>query len=183
MSRELRPLDRLTAIDETHILLAQVTGSMLSLERLHNTVNSISLSTSVPQDITDQFDVARNLAVYSYFYYPFAQEMQAKLYTVIEYALRRCSGAHGRPHFKQMITDAVEQGLIKDAGFRHIQTPDPSNPYSRKLPEIIPKLRNTLAHGSNQLTPDLIWPLERAADLINQLFPETTTLNKEQNAA
>lgn len=93
-----------------------------------------------------------------------------KTYSVMEMALRSYYDAGTRKSLKSLVMTAVESGVITDAGFRHVPD-DSDNPYSKNFVDTYPKLRNTMAHGSNLLMPDCIDFLERCADVVNQLFP------------
>lgn len=182
MSRDFKRLDQLTQIDETHVLLGQVTGRTLDLGLLYRAVESIELDPAVPEDIRGQFDVARNMALYSYFFYALAPEVQLKTFTVVELALRRRAGDEKGKMLRALLKRAVLEGWIRDSGFRHIEKPLADNPYCHSLVESLPALRNNSAHGSTNLTPDTVWYLECCADLVNQLFGSTST-TKESSVA
>lgn len=182
MSRHFKRLEDLTKIDESHVLLAQMTGRVLDLDRLYRSVASIELNEGVPEDIRGQFNVARNMALYTYFCYDLAPEAQLKTFTVIELALRhRANNPKGKT-LRPLLKLAVSQGWIRDSGFRHIKNPLPENPYSCSLIDTIPELRNESAHGSTNLSPETVWYLERCADLVNQLF-QPAPVNKGDSVA
>lgn len=75
---ELKKLDQLMKMDETHQLFSQITGRLIDLELLHEAVSAITLHEGVPEDIRGQFNVARNMALYQYFHYALAPEIQLK---------------------------------------------------------------------------------------------------------
>lgn len=170
MSRDFKRLHELTQIDESHILLGQVTGRTLDLNSLYRAVESIELAATAPEDIRGQFNVARNMALYAYFFYALAPEVQLKTFTVIELALRRRAGDPKGKTLRPLLKLAVSEGWICDAGFRHIERPLEDNPYCHSLMNTLPAIRNDSAHGSTDLTSDTVWYLERCADLVNQLF-------------
>lgn len=167
---DLKELGELTEIDERHLLIGQLTGKVPNLKKRHKLISEISLHAGVPEEIRSQFNVARNMALYQYFYYALAPEVQLKTYTIIEMALRTRANLIGRKSFRKLVETAVMQGWIKDAGFRHIKDPKPGDPYCHTLMDVLPDLRNESAHGSTNLTPDNIGHLEKCADLVNQLF-------------
>lgn len=168
---ELKKLDELTKIDEIHALIGQVTGRLPDLGHIHEYVSSITLHSDVPEKIHGQFNVARNMALYQYFFYALAPEVQLKTYTVIEFALRIRAGSKGeRLTLHHLVKLAVTEGWISDKGFRHIANPQPDNPYCHTLITVLNKLRNEVAHGSDQLTPNCIGHIEKCADFVNQLF-------------
>jgi len=166
----LKSLDEIHKIDERHVLLEQITGRVLNLEKLHAAVSEINLNSTVPEKIRGQFNVARNMAIYTYFMYSLAPEVHMKTYSVMEMALRDFYDGDEKTNLKTLVRKAVESGVIQDAGFRHV--PDnQENSYSKNFVDIYPKLRNSMAHGSSMLTPDCIDNIERCADFVNQLFP------------
>lgn len=175
MSRHFKRLEDLTRMDESHVALAQLTGRVLDLDRHYRAVASIELSEEVPEDVRGQFNVARNMALYTYFFYDLAPEAQLKTFTVIELALRLRANNPKVKMLRQLLKLAVEEGWIRDSGFRHIENPLPENPYSRSLIDTLPQLRNESAHGSTNLTPGTVWYLERCADFVNQLFQTAPT--------
>jgi len=175
---ELKPLSELVTVDERHVLIGQVTGRMHSLESLHRAVSSIELHPGVPEAIVGQFNVARNMALYQYFFYALAPEVQLKTYTIIELALKTRANSGKKLMLGALIKRAVKEKWISDAGFSHIKDPKPDNPYCQTLIRVLPDLRNEAAHGSTYLTPDNVGHLQKCADLINQLFtlaPATKT--------
>ena len=82
---DFKTLDDVIKIDEKHILLSKVTGGLLSLEKLHKVLSEIVLNENVPDKIKGQFNVARNMALYTYYFYALAPEVQHKTYTIIEW--------------------------------------------------------------------------------------------------
>lgn len=158
-------------MDERHGLLGQVTGQVLSLPGLHEALEGITLHDAVPESVQGQFNVARNMALYSYFCYSLAPEVQMKTYAVTELALReRLNG--GKRGLRSLLKQAVDDGLLSDAGFRHVPH-NPENPYVKSLPKVLSSLRNSAAHGSTLLLPQCVGHIEKSADLINQLFSDS----------
>src|SRR5467141_1534588 len=83
--------------------------------RLHAYVSSITMHSGVPEEIRSQFNVARNMALYQYFFYALAPEVQLKTYTIIEYALRLRAGTGKKLMLKDLIEKANREGWISDA--------------------------------------------------------------------
>jgi len=150
----------------------------LDLKDIYEGVKVVELHEGVPADVRSQFNIARNLAIYTWFSYPFHQISELKAFSTVEYALRKYYGADKdyKYSFEKLIQKAVSDGLIKDSGFSHIEdsviSSDPQN-YSKKLPGLMPKFRNNLAHGSNTLDWGAVRNLQICADFINQLFQKT----------
>ena len=175
---EFKNLSEILEIDEKHILLSKVTGGLLDIELLHKTLYEIELNDNVPEEIKGQFNVARNMALYTYYFYALAPEVQHKTYTVIEYALKIRANSDKKLMLKKLLAKAVEEKWIIDSGFRHIENPDEENSYCKSLIKTLPDLRNAAAHGQSFLLPDCVGHIEKCADFVNQLFDENNSHNK-----
>ena len=144
-------------------------ASKLTLEHIHSIVEEIRLLPSVPEAIQSHFAQAQNLAVYSWFHYPFNVTSQFMGFVPVEYALKL--RLNSKASFKALIQSAVKSGLIKDNGFAIVAHREPSpNSYVETLIEVMPSLRNRLAHGSNMLHNSSLSSLRICADFINQIF-------------
>ena len=62
---QLKSLDELTEMDEKHRLMGAVYGGVPSLEKMHDLLSQEHLNREVPDEIKGQFNVARNMALYS----------------------------------------------------------------------------------------------------------------------
>ena len=158
------------------VVVNQETGQQrkLNLSDIYKSVELIDLGERVPDDVRSQFNVAKNLAIYTWYCYSFHQISELKAFSTLEMALRRKFGKDEQQlGLKKLLEMAVESGLIKDRGFSHIsetlKNPD-STAYTEQLPDLIPKFRNNLAHGSCTLHPYSVFNLQICADFINQLF-------------
>jgi hypothetical protein len=163
-----------------------------TLEDFHQKAKSIKLHASVPENIRSHFATARNLIVYSWFYYPFNVTAQFIAYTTVEFALRTKFNDR-RTNFKNLLKKAIDAGLITDRGFSdrvrkvkhirennavllpdfHLPEPKLMREYADTLVESIPFLRNQIAHGTNMLHEQGAKHVRICAELINQLFPST----------
>ena len=170
MTEQLKALNELEKIDERHILRAQITGRIWSKEGLHAAISSITINDAAPEEVRSQFNVARNLALYSHYCYSFAPLVQSHTFTIIEFALKIKEGSGKRKPLFQLLEMAVKEKWVNDAGFRHIPNPSSDNLYCQSLVKTITNLRNDFAHGSNQLSPFIIDYLTICADFVNQLF-------------
>lgn len=175
---EFKKPNEILVIDEKHLLLSKVTGGLLDLELLHRALSEIELNDNVPEKIKNQFNVARNMALYTYFFYALAPEVQHKTYTVIEYALKIKANTGKKLMMKKLLTMAVEEKWITDSGFRHIKNPDRENSYCKSLINTLTELRNAAAHGQSLLLPDCVGHIEKCADFVNQLFDGDGSHNK-----
>jgi hypothetical protein len=167
----------------------------ITLPALHAIAADITLHPSVPEPVQDQFTIARNAYLYSWFFYPF--QAPALLYSIlsIELALQiRVKEANPdmfsgdrEPTLFPLLRYALQKRWIVDSGFdievmADFQTTEkiakqfPNIPvdqrYSYNLLDVLPMLRNDLAHGNYMLAPGMGPLLMRGAELINQLFPK-----------
>ena len=154
----------------------------LSLDDIHSEVSRIQLHDGVPECIRSHFAQAQNLAVYSWYYYPFNVTSQFMGFVSVEFALKQKTDK--KANFKNLIQEAVEKGWIVDEGFtiaRHREGTFEKS-YVETLIEAMPKLRNDLAHGSEMLHNNCVASLLICAEFINQLF-ERPNDSKQTNAA
>ena len=172
---EFKSLENLLSPDERNTfwsVLDEESGEMrsISLEEIYQSISHVSLDAVVPEDVRSQFNVAKNLAAYSWYCYPFHQVCEMKAYSTVEYALKQRLEHHWP--FPKLIKKSISWGLIKDIGFCHLKKPldESSTEYSKSLIEIMPGLRNGLAHGGTTLHPGSISTLRFCADFINQLY-------------
>ena len=169
---ELKSLEELTEMDEKNRLMGDFCGAVPSLEKMHHLLSQESLTSQVPDEIKDQFNVARNMALYTYYFYALAPEVQLKTYTVIEHALKLKIKPETHMMLRKLLRFALRSNWISDAGFRHIENPSSDNKWCESMLESIPYLRNSKAHGSSMLRGDCIHHIAVCADFINQLFPD-----------
>jgi hypothetical protein len=168
----------------------------LVLEDFYNAAESVHLHEGVPEEIRNHFQTARNLIIYSWFYYPFNVTAELCAYTSAEFALRIKSGHKtGRSSFRKLLEKAVAENWIRDEGFSHVKRkhenfqsfneslpPEFQRPqsqlaqdYCKAMIGVLPRLRNTLAHGSTMLHQGGATTVRICADLINQLFEKPKT--------
>jgi len=173
--------------------LTDGTTRPFTLEDFHRHAASIELHAGVPEKIRSHFETARNLILYSWFFYPFNVTAELAAYTTVEFALRTKLNDRKSP-YKALLKQAVDGGLIKDQGFSvpvrkatairehneglpaDFQIPEPTllRDYADTLAHTIPYLRNQLAHGTTMLHNHGASTVRICAELINQLFPLPT---------
>ena len=163
--------------------MGAVCGFVPTLSGMHEYLDKETLSTRAPEKIKSQFNVARNMALYSYFLYSLAPEVHLKAYILIEQALANKAASEKELSFKQLLGVALKEGWISDAGFRHLKNPCPDNQWCKSLVKIVPGLRNNLAHSPGMLVGDCLHRISICADFINQLFPEPTCNKSLKNDA
>lgn len=143
-----------------------------TLDDRFQSISEISLSTSAPENVRSQYNIARMLGIYAWLYYPFHQVAELKAFSTVEMPLRQ-RFPEVKGSLKKLLSIAIEMGIITDKGFTGIDArDDDANWYSKTLPKIMPSLRNDLAHGSFTLHPGSLFTLKNCAEIINQLYPE-----------
>ncbi len=172
----LKPLDELTQPDSRnrhYVVTERLTGKTrpLDVTDIHAAVSKIELDDAVPAAVRSQFDTARNLAVYSWYCSSFHQVSELKAFATVEYALRDVLNRK-RLGLARLLKMAVERKLLLDRGFTHVADvqDEDTTTYCESLRQILPRLRNSLAHGSTALHPGSVTNLQICADLINQLY-------------
>lgn len=168
---EFKSLEELTQLDEKHRLVGAITGAVPDLEKMHQLLSEEELNHTVPEELRDQFNVARNMALFTYFFYALAPEVHLKTYTLIEHALKIKANSGRSLMLKRLLAMAIEENWISDSGFRHLESPSKDNSWCKTMLDGIPHLRNSQAHGSTFLVGDCLHHIRVCADFINQLFP------------
>ena len=167
----------------------------------HNQIASITLHENVPPVIREQYDVAKNVLLYSWYSYRIRMVAWLYSYSVLENALReKYKNTTGRsPGLCQLLEKAVQDGLLNDSGFymtkyketvvseqiegdticrqvEYIEIPESerkeSTKYIKGLCKSIPRLRNSLAHGEHMILSEVLTPMFINSEIINMLFKE-----------
>ena len=180
---KLKKLEEVTLPDNRNtffVIINQQTGERreYGVEDLYGEIKLIELHEVAPEDIRSQFNVARNLSLYTWFCYSFHNVSTLKAYSTVEMALRirLDKPEKDKTSLRKMMREAVDKGLIKDRHVGHImeQSLDSqSKPFVEVLPDAIAYLRNLDAHGSTAHVPWSVIVLRICADIINQLFDKT----------
>ena len=125
---------------------------------LHEEVELITLEETVPELVRSEFNVARNLCLYSWYCYSFHSVACFKAYSTIEMALRIRLGKpdEAKCNLRPMLEEAVAKGILQD----------------KLAPETYPDLRNLIAHGNAMNAPWSVQMLRLCAETINELFTE-----------
>lgn len=188
---QLKPFDKVLEPDE------RLRYFGYTLENLHASAAAIELHREVPELVHNQFTIARNAYLYSWFVYSFLPV--ALLYSIlaVELALSiRVKQANPAmfagtrdPALFRLLSHALQERWITDDGF-DLEVPDDAvvpdkiakqfknipreQRYSFTLLDILVSLRNDLAHGNYMLAPGMGPLLQRGAEIINQLFPASS---------
>ena len=180
MKTEFKKFSELKELDKRNFYFVRIDKDgihHITLEDFYNNVASIKLYKIVPEDIITQFDVAKNLIVYSCFVYRFHQPAKMQIYSTMELALKDVFNItkDNPKSFKKMIKDSIKLGLIKDDDFKSMIN---SNGFCKKLLEFVPYIRNELAHGDSSLMNNSIGELAMCKNFINQLYKNKGLIKK-----
>lgn len=131
---------------------------------------AIKLSERVPFEVRKQFEAARALLVYAYFFYPFFTLAMELSMRVAESAIRHRCAALGAPESLDNFHNRVEWLYSKD----HLSKE------KRDLWHAIRETRNETIHSDKQmiLTPGMSIPiLDSLTEYIDDLFPAAGASN------
>jgi hypothetical protein len=147
----------------------------MCMHDLRNMVAEIELSARIPATIREQFDIARNAFVYSWFVYEFATLAEQQCYATLEMALRHrldpgaAPNTTRSPGLHNLLKSVVEQGWLRREDF--LASPAPGGTEPLCLLDFIAPSRNHVMHGNVQLlpqgTPDV---LRLCAAIVEKLF-------------
>ncbi len=159
----LKPLDEVCQPDvryRNRVDLDHSTGRITetTIESIYRLIEPIRLTEKVPEDVRSHFEIARNLALYSWFVYSFNVVAGMQAYSSLEMALKQKAGKK-RISLKKTLAQAFKGRQLAGGIGPPID-----------LSEVIAYLRNDLAHGNSTLHGQGINALVLCAELINELF-------------
>jgi hypothetical protein len=125
-----------------------------SIESIYAVVEGIRLNDKVPDDVRSCFEVARNLALYSWFVYSFQEVAAMQALAALEMAARNKTG-EDKTAFKNLL-DKLFQG-------RQF-APELS------LAKAVSNFRNEFAHGSIMRSGQGLFFVRMCSEWINELF-------------
>lgn len=157
---------------------------------------------SVPEEVAQHFDNARNAWLYAYFSYRLLTVALATVHMACESAVKARARLERLPgwkkkRFQELLDAAIANRWLVDAGFAAVAhregrweeeramllaiggadvgpyvEPTDDQDHARKVVSAVRGLRNALAHGEQILINNIAPAFRAAADLINQLFPQ-----------
>jgi hypothetical protein len=177
----LKPTESLLECDPRFrgmVRLSPETGESrpMRMEDLRGLVESIELHAGVPQSIRDQFDIALNVFVYSWFVYEFSSLAEKQSFTVLEMALRRRAHPDESPNtsrspgLRRLLKAATERGWLQVGDFEMPSFSGSDGTMSRL--DLLLEFRNHALHGNTHLLPqETPTVVSLCAEVINKLFP------------
>ncbi|MDA3833896.1 MAG: hypothetical protein PF495_10900 [Spirochaetales bacterium] len=169
----LKPIDEISAPDFRNTLWVREDGGKLSFEECYSWAEHIGLKDSVPEEIRSQWNVARNVWLYSWHVYSFHQVAEMKAFSVLELALKTKLDNPKLRGLWRHVNDALKRGYFNKDDF--VLSNGPNNPmtneeYVNGLPDFVCHFRNKHAHEGTMLHPASMLILGTCADMINQLY-------------
>lgn len=147
-------------------------------------VSDILVPPAAPEEIKDLLATAKNLLLYSWYYYPFSMSASLQAAAALEQALRQKLNATERDTLSYLLREAVKKGLLTTEGFKRWTQwreafarlhPEGGKPpkanLAKLLSETLPQFRNTLAHGNRFVDDSGFLHLDIVCEAIEQLYP------------
>ena len=198
---ELKPLHGVIEPDVRskmlEILDPEVGFRPVTLSDHHQEVAAIGLPAALPAKLREQFEVSKNLLLYSWFVYRFIPVAEFHALSTLELGLKLRFRLKKSPGLKGLIRRAIDEGLVTNEDFAsyrnlvrsrreqwemfrqiseasgsEIEPLEPPPDYLSKLLDSVPALRNEYAHGSSLLHPHGIASLEVVADFLAAVFAD-----------
>jgi len=132
--------------------------SETTIQTLYSLIEPIRLNKKVPEDVRNHFEIARNLALYSWYVYPFNVVAAMHAYATLEMAPKQKAGRK-RISLKKSLAQAFNGRQLAGGLGPPVD-----------VSEAIAYLRNDLAHGNSTLHGQGVDALKLCAELINELF-------------
>ncbi len=163
----------------------------LSLAAHHADIAKVQLSPAVPDVIAIQFETARNLYLYAWHVYRFYMVAAAQAVITLEFGLRerlpaRLPEPYQRANQKQpmlagMLSYAIDQGLVRNEGFRRWRKAGEDCARERRLQEAIECMieRGLDAVEINDAEPVQVLPQDLRWDLVAVLRQSLPRIRNE----
>lgn len=126
-----------------------------TIESIYAVVESVQLNDNVPDEVRSHFEIARNLALYSWFVYSFNVVAVMQALASLEMAVRDKTTNKDMSFYQRL--NKVFKNRQLGGGL--------------SLAKALSKLRNDLAHGSATIHGQGLEYLSLCSELINELYP------------
>ena len=160
---KLKPLSEVCRPDiryRSRVDLDKTTGAIseTTIESLYSLIERLTLRPTVPAEVRNHFETAKNLALYSWFVYSFNVVAAMHAFSSLELALRMRSGDNETP-FKMLLDEAFNNRKLTSGLGPAID-----------LSVVLSRMRNDLAHGSSTMHGQGMALLQMCSELIDELF-------------
>jgi len=121
-----KPLELLDSPDPRNNL----TSRTKEIEKMHRHISQFSLSNEVPIDVQIKFDTARNLYIYSWYVYRFANIAEHQLFICLEFGLRelfleelpkKYKNRYGDTSIEKLLRYIVDFGYLENKDFKRYE--------------------------------------------------------------
>jgi len=155
-----------------------------TFEDIEARVSDIAIPAGAPDQVKDLLVTAKNLLLYSWYYYPFSMSASLQAAAALEQALRLRLNATERDTLSFLLGEAVKKKLLTTAGFKrwtqwreafarmHAKSGKPQkHNLAKLLSKTLPRFRNALAHGNPFVDDSGFLHLDIVCEAIEQLYP------------
>jgi hypothetical protein len=168
------------------VIVNRKTGAQraFTFDDIEARVSDIPTPSAAPEEIKDLLATAKNLLLYSWYYYPLSMSASLQAAAALEQALRLKLNATERDTLSYLLREAVKRGLLTTAGFKrwtqwreafaqmHSESGKSQKANLAKLlSKTLPHFRNTLAHGNRFVDDSGFLHLDIVCEAIEQLYP------------
>jgi len=155
---KFKNIDEINQMDDRFNLFVK-NYEKLKFDDLYNAINKINLNKNVHDDVISQFNIAKNLYIYSWYVYSFNSVAELKAISKLEFALRlKINPKNKKCGLSKLIKEGINKKLISEKIF------------SEHLIKYLIRMRNNLAHGSTTQNLPSTVILDKCAECINELF-------------
>jgi hypothetical protein len=168
------------------VVINNKTGAQrpFSFADVEGRVSDIPIPPAAPEDVKDLLVTAKNLLLYSWYYFPFSMSASLQAAAALERALRLKLNATERDTLSFLLREAVKKGHLTTAGFKRWtqwreafaqlhskgRKAEKAN-LAKLLSKTLPHFRNTLAHGNRFVDDSGFLHLDIVCEAIEQLYP------------
>jgi hypothetical protein len=125
----------------------------MTLDDYYKSIEDFSLNSAVPEEIVSYVNMVKMLFLNGWLYYPFFATCESLGAMAVEMALRlrlpAPAGKRDRRGLKELLTVAVQSGILRDSGF-------PSLPYRRAEAESFHKVARRRRWRENTAIHDVV---------------------------
>ncbi len=126
------------------------------LENRHAALSKLNLLDTVPLDVRQLFETAKNVCLYTWFVYRFHQVAEMTAYSSLERALRirfyqenpARKNSKKPAMLGELIKYALDQKWLKSEGFSHLKAIARGHAEAKKIRELTNKSPEFIEHGS-----------------------------------
>jgi len=162
----------------------------ITLREVHNAVAALKVTATLPPEVAEQFELARDLYVHAWYVYDFLAPADLQTLATLELALRRRLAVPPTsfgPGLKKLLQRALDEGILTEADLAAAGVPAPftkadyeksavlgvltaHTSYPERAVKFLSGFRNELGHGNRLLLPSSLTILRAVSVLLSKLF-------------